>query len=556
MPRQHIGFEESFGIYGIEDVCHLRAVLVKRPGNTVFIIRVPTEQRKQSLAERCRGDVLGDEFAPFGFGAYNTLTIAFIGGSDCEFPCNRVYEQFYGILFPKLPYQGFREFDLLMREGYGRFLLRVKKLCAGNLKATHIEVTRFHLYLYLFRHGHLRFSFFLDFGVHTSCRLEVVLFSECRPPGVDDNKALKDTAVKHSKLRQIGLVFKPGIVEHSLYRYKVIPRHYGVVMVVIVALRTIPSVLHRLVCTEVWGERLSCDDVTAMPFITQDLNHAARSPFDIAKIGLPSKSNKSICDLLRRVSVKVHKENELDGRCFLRVDDKLSVCIVLEAEELRCQRNAVVKAHTQRCFHTTASCMGLFLCHRRNEGKSHRRVIVQGEDALRLKEHTNRVLQFRKFTHNADTYQDVSCQTGNALRNDEVDLSGSAIRKHLHTLCAVLKHRSADTLICVNLDECPMGVVFDEILVVSLLKLIGGGLPYVIGGYTNINRNTHRRIIIVIVNPLLFRYVLIILRVDLRMHSLSCTLTVLFFLRSFIRVYHVTPPLSLPRYREATANRV
>ena len=36
---------------------------------------------------------------------------------------------------------------------------------------------------------------------------------------------------------------------------------------------------------------------------------------------LVSKGNKRIRNLLRRVTVKVHKENELDGRCFFGVND-------------------------------------------------------------------------------------------------------------------------------------------------------------------------------------------------------------------------------------------
>ena len=384
-------------------------MLVKGPGYTVFVVRVPSEHRKEGFTKGGGGDILWDILAPFLIGAYDAVSISFIGCTDGKHMRDGVDKKFYGISRTEFSHYGFAELNFLIRKCNKRLLLRIEQFGTGDFKTSHIEIPGFHLYLHFLRCGCGNRLVLFGLGVNTLSSLEIILIAKGCPPGIDDHKALQNSAVQHSKLRQIRFILEPGIIEHSLNRYKVISRYYGFVVIVIVALRTVPSVLHRLVCSEVRCERLSCNDVTAMPFITQYLHNATGCPLDVSKVGLTPKGNQGICNLLRGIAVEVHIKDEFYRGGFIGIDDKLSVCIVLEAEKLRCKRNTVVKAHTERGFHTTAPCVRLFLCHCGNEGKCHSRVIVQGENALGLKKYTNRVLQLGKLTHDTNTYKDVSC---------------------------------------------------------------------------------------------------------------------------------------------------
>ena len=129
-----------------------------------------------------------------------------------------------------------------------------------------------------------------------------------------------------------------------------------------------------------------------MTLVTQNLDNSSGSPLDIPKVGLAFQGNERICDLLGSIAEKVHVEGKLNCLRFLRIDDEVAVSIVCVAQQLRRKRNAVVKTHPERGFHTPAACMGLFLCHRCLEGKGHLGLVLQREDRFRLKEDTNRVL--------------------------------------------------------------------------------------------------------------------------------------------------------------------
>ena len=182
--------------------------------------------------------------------------------------------------------------------------------------------------------------------------------------------------------------------------------------------------------------------------------------------------------------------------------------------------------------------MGLFFRHCRNEGERHRRILVKGEDCLRLEKYANGGLPFGKLTNNTYEVILVSCKTGYALRNDKSELARFGIGNHLLESLTVLKGCTADTLVCINLDESPIGVVGDILFVVFFLKLERGRLPHILGGYTNINTDKLRSFDIVKICLLLFGYVLIIFGIDFHTHTTADFFLLLVFAIAFFNVNH------------------
>ena len=50
----------------------------------------------------------------------------------------------------------------------------------------------------------------------------------------------------------------------------------------------------------------SCQNVAAMPFVSQDLHDRVCRPADIPEVRFATESDKSIGDLLSRIAVKIH----------------------------------------------------------------------------------------------------------------------------------------------------------------------------------------------------------------------------------------------------------
>ena len=97
-----------------------------------------------------------------------------------------------------------------------------------------------------------------------------------------------------------------------------------------------------------WCVGLSSNNITAMALVTQNLNDTPRCPLGgVTEVGPAFKSNKGFGDLPRGVSEEVHIKSQFYRWGFLWVDDKITIRIVAIAEQFRCKRQAVVKAHTK-----------------------------------------------------------------------------------------------------------------------------------------------------------------------------------------------------------------
>lgn len=129
-----------------------------------------------------------------------------------------------------------------------------------------------------------------------------------------------------------------------------------------------------------------------------------------------------------------------------------------------------------------------------------------------------------------------------------------AVCDHLVKGIPVLEGCAADSFICIDLNQCPVGMTIHEILVVDLLQLIGSGLADIIGRNTNIDGHTLGDIIIVVIDGFLRRYELVIIGIDFDPHPSADPFLCLVPFLPFLLINHVItcPFLHLP---EGPSNR-
>lgn len=286
-------------------------------------------------------------------------------------------------------------------------------------------------------------------------------------------------------------------------------------MITVSALWSLSFILLGLMGAEIGREGLTGKNITTMALITQDLNNTRGSPVDIAKVRLTPQGIESIRNLLRGVSVQIHIESKLDGGCFLGIRNKLTISIVHISEQFGSQRNAVIQTHTKRGLHGSASGVGLFLGHGRLEGQSKLRIIIQREDGLTFKENTNRWITLGKVSDDANEIHHITSKTRNTLRDNHVDFAAFCIGNHFKELLTLIEGSTGNTLISVDLNECPMRMLYNEILVILLLQLKGSSLSDIVRGNTNIDSNPLRNIVVVVIGLFDLGYVVIVIRIDL-----------------------------------------
>ena len=200
-------------------------------------------------------------------------------------------------------------------------------------------------------------------------------------------------------------------------------------------------------------------------------------------------------------------------------------------QKLRRQWKSAVESHTKRGLHAAASDVRLLLRHGRLEGQCHLRVILQGENALALKEYADRVCELGQRSHHADTVNDISGKSGNALGDDHVDLPGTAVGDHSVELVPVRQRSPAYPFICVDFYQRPVRMMDDKLFIILLLQFVGRGLLDVICRNTGIYGDALRNIIVIVIDLLFSRYELVVVRINLGINpSVDTRLLLLQFL--------------------------
>ena len=190
--------------------------------------------------------------------------------------------------------------------------------------------------------------------------------------------------------------------------------------------------------------------------------------------------------------------------------------------------------------------MRLFFCHGCQEGQSHLRVFLQGEDALRLKEYANRILQICQVPDNADAVGHISCKTGYVLANDHVEHARFSVCNHLVEVLTMFSLCAAYALISINMNQRPVGMMHNKVLIILLLKLIGRCLFHIVRRNTDVNDHPVLRILIKGVNLFFLRIIHVVIGINLDIHTASGLLFCYFLLPLLFDINHGGNPLLHP----------
>ena len=113
-------------------------------------------------------------------------------------------------------------------------------------------------------------------------RIVIVFDFEACPARIDGNESGKKAVVYHMQSRKNALVAVLGVADKPLYSDEVITRDDTFMMILHSVLIAVMTVLFRLVRKIIRRECLACQNVSAVPFILQDLKYASGRPDDIA----------------------------------------------------------------------------------------------------------------------------------------------------------------------------------------------------------------------------------------------------------------------------------
>ena len=197
--------------------------------------------------------------------------------------------------------------------------------------------------------------------------------------------------------------------------------------------------------------------------------------------------------------------------------------------------------------------MGFFFCHGCQEGQSHLRIFLQREDTLRFKEDTHRILQICQVSNNANAVGHVSCKARYVLTDDHVKHARLSICNHLVEIFTVLSLGATDTFIGVDVNQCPVWMVDNKVLIVFLLQLIGCGLLHVIRGNTDVDDHAVFCKLVKWINLLFFWIIHIVVRINLDIHPSPGFLFCQFFLALLLDINHGGSPLHHPVQEAASS---
>ena len=414
------------------------------------------------------------------------------------------------VVFPKRPNTCGAELDPLILKQYVGTVIIIKEFTAGDFKASHIKISRNQCDA----RGQGCIRLLLIGRMDTGGRLVIIRRLKSSPAGIDGHKPSEQTAVDHPQLREDGAVAILGVVQKMLNRNEIISGNDALVVVPVKALGSVPPILSGLVVQIVGGEGLPGQHIPAMPLIAKDLDNGVGCPLDIPQISLPAQLGERRRNVGGGISVQIHIEDEFYRGGFIRVDDQVSICVVRIPQQLGRQWQTSVQPHPQGGLHAPAADVRLLLSHGGLKRKRHLGIVFEGEDTFALKEYPDRTGQLRKHTNHADTVHHIPGKARHAFGDDHIDFPAAAIGDHAVELVPMSQRSSANPLIRIDFDQCPVGMMHNKIFIVFLLQLIGGSLLDIVCGDTGIHGDPLPYIIIVIVDGLFSRNEFIVLRVN------------------------------------------
>ncbi len=107
-------------------------------------------------------------------------------------------------------------------------------------------------------------------------------------------------------------------------------------------------------------------------------------------------------------------------------------------------------------------------------------MLVKCEDVFRFKKHSNRRGRGLKLADIPNAVNNVSCKPGYAFCDNKVDLPGLAVMEPSNKAVALLQRRTGPPLICINIDEFPVLLAPDHILIMVFLQFVGRSLVRII----------------------------------------------------------------------------
>ena len=140
------------------------------------------------------------------------------------------------------------------------------------------------------------------------------------------------------------------------------------------------------------------------------------------------------------------------------------------------------------------------------------RIIVQGVDCFRLKQHADFLL--RQLADDAQAVHHITGKARDILYNDQVDFSGIRICQHLIKPIPMLHGSAGFSFVCVDLHQHPLRMLRHQFFIVLLLQFKGRGLHGVICGDTGIDGNSLILVSLHMVVLLLRRDVLVFIRIN------------------------------------------
>ena len=332
---------------------------------------------------------------------------------------------------------------------------------------------------------------------------------------MNDDKAFQQTVRDDLQFRQQRRTAEPGIVHDALDCQKIVPVDDGFMVIPVMTLGLFSPVLEGLLVVNICrklGEPLAGQHISAVTLVPHTGCHTGCRPLQIPQIRPLAQLREDVCDLLGGISVQVHIEHELRDLVSLRVDNELAVLVLHKTQQFRGQRQAMVQPHPQGSFHAPAAGTGFLLCNGGLKRQCHVRIIVQGVDCFRLKQHADFLL--RQLADDAQAVHHITGKTRNIFYNDQVDFSGIRICQHLIKPIPMLHGSAGFSFVCVDLHQHPLRMLCHQLFVILLLQLKGCGLHGVVCGNTGVDGDLLILVGFHMVVLLLRRDVLVFIRIN------------------------------------------
>ena len=175
-------------------------------------------------------------------------------------------------------------------------------------------------------------------------------------------------------------------------------------------------------------------------------------------------------DLVNALAPVSQGEDQPDVLCLLRHNLVLAAIITLPVTiNLAPPRHAFLKAFADAPLGVLGNGSGFFLRESRPDGQHHLRVSVPGVDAVGFKNNVRALVL--QVPHIGQRVHCVSCESGNALAEDQVDLPILTVLDHLKESRPLLCAGTGYHWVGVNSRQLPAGLSLNESGVVTDLRV-------------------------------------------------------------------------------------